>query len=353
MLSIFAASPSLQVAPAVAVPAVRLAPPAMQLREQPQGTHSWRENSVAPNKPVGNAGLPANAVGAIVPARSAPTVDLSELTTDRDPRFVDAGKSYTLSVQAPGVPADSVVVQILDGQVMVQGVAKKTVRYSSISYALTIPRNADASTAHASCSDGLITVEMDKKLVEEEDTLVHVVAEEFDEYYGPKDDRPYEITLVAVGLAPSDITIRYEPESGELMVSGETEQTGAKIARSFNVPKNVDPEEARASHVDGILCIRIPKKARSVPTRLAVNAPKPKRAAAAAPDDRDPSKNEADAMCKELLREIHPDMGSERSYTADEVAAMLNAVREATAEDVARQPKKGGKKAKAKKEAEW
>ena len=114
-----------------------------------------------------------------------------------------------------------------------------------------------------------------------------------------------------------------------------------------------DPEEARASHVDGILCIRIPKKARSVPTRLAVNAPKPKRAAAAAPDDRDPSKNEADAMCKELLREIHPDMGSERSYTADEVAAMLNAVREATAEDVARQPKKGGKKAKAKKEAEW
>jgi len=35
-----------------------------------------------------------------------------------------------------------------------------------------------------------------------------------------------------------------------------------------------------------------------------------------------------DDVCRELLREVHPDRAGNRSYSADEVSAMLNAVRE-------------------------
>lgn len=44
--------------------------------------------------------------------------------------------------------------------------------------------------------------------------------------------------------------------------------------------------------------------------------------------------SEVDAVCKDLLRQVHPDRdgGSHsRSYSADEVAAMLNIVRDAAA----------------------
>ena len=45
------------------------------------------------------------------------------------------------------------------------------------------------------------------------------------------------------------------------------------------------------------------------------------------------STNEADELCKDFLRQVHPDAhgGETRAYSADEVAAMLNAVREAVA----------------------
>jgi hypothetical protein len=49
--------------------------------------------------------------------------------------------------------------------------------------------------------------------------------------------------------------------------------------------------------------------------------------------DLDDSRNEVDEVCKDLLREVHPDAhGDEaRTYTATEVAAMLNTVRGAVA----------------------
>ena len=44
----------------------------------------------------------------------------------------------------------------------------------------------------------------------------------------------------------------------------------------------------------------------------------------------DDSTNDADELCKDLLRQVHPDAhgGAARVYTAGEVSAMLNAVRE-------------------------
>lgn len=37
-----------------------------------------------------------------------------------------------------------------------------------------------------------------------------------------------------------------------------------------------------------------------------------------------------DDVCRELLRNVHPDRAGDRSYSADEVAAMLNTVRDGT-----------------------
>jgi hypothetical protein len=42
----------------------------------------------------------------------------------------------------------------------------------------------------------------------------------------------------------------------------------------------------------------------------------------------------ADDLCRELLREVHPDRAGERSYSAAEVAAMLNEIRENIRSDV-------------------
>lgn len=44
----------------------------------------------------------------------------------------------------------------------------------------------------------------------------------------------------------------------------------------------------------------------------------------------DDAADEVDALCRDLLRQVHPDAhgGETRTYTAGEVAAMLNAVRE-------------------------
>ena len=54
---------------------------------------------------------------------------------------------------------------------------------------------------------------------------------------------------------------------------------------------------------------------------------------AAIAEGMDDTSNDTDALCKDLLRQVHPDAhgGKPRAYTADEVTAMLNAVRESIA----------------------
>ena len=49
--------------------------------------------------------------------------------------------------------------------------------------------------------------------------------------------------------------------------------------------------------------------------------------------DLEESCSEVDEICKDFLRQVHPDThdGAGRTYTATEVAAMLNAVRDAAA----------------------
>merc|ERR1712146_39757 len=70
---------------------------------------------------------------------------------------------------------------------------------------------------------------------------------------------PYKLTVVAAGVAASDLT--WAAEDGTLKICGETKRTGARFAgRSFRLPEDADATKARASHVDGILTVTVPKK---------------------------------------------------------------------------------------------
>merc|ERR1712070_828627 len=68
------------------------------------------------------------------------------------------------------------------------------------------------------------------------------------------------VTLVAAGLAASDLIVSASA-AGVLKVEGETKRTGSKIARSFKLPRDADASLATACHVDGILTLKVPKKA--------------------------------------------------------------------------------------------
>lgn len=85
--------------------------------------------------------------------------------------------------------------------------------------------------------------------------------------------RPYTLTLVAPGLAPTDLDITID-DSNVLKVDGENARTGASIERSVRLPRDADGAGARASHVDGILTLTVPKKL-AESKLITVNVPSP------------------------------------------------------------------------------
>jgi hypothetical protein len=79
--------------------------------------------------------------------------------------------------------------------------------------------------------------------------------------------RPYTITVVAAGVAASDIDLRVE--EGVLVARGATASTGACVARRIRLPRDAHFEAARAMASDGILTVVVPKKPPTV-TRVEV-----------------------------------------------------------------------------------
>jgi len=174
------------------------------------------------------------------------------------PQLQEHDTRYTLNVVAPGVSASDLVVECIDGRLTVKGETRNTHFVCTVA----MPRDADADAATATCAQGLLTVELPKK-AEAEPARIAVstdaeMAEEV-EQGDAASTRPYQLTLVAAGLAASDVEVVAE-ERGVLRVKGETARTGAKLARSFQLPRDADAQRATATHVDGILTITVPKK---------------------------------------------------------------------------------------------
>lgn len=110
----------------------------------------------------------------------------------------------------------------------------------------------------------------------------------------PTAPRPYTLSLVTAGLAPADIAISAAPN--QLTATGETARTGAKLHRTFRLPRDADAAAARATCVDGILTIVVPKKpvtaSKLAPKTVVVNAPADEKMA----DAPDASKDDEDGV---------------------------------------------------------
>lgn len=119
---------------------------------------------------------------------------------------------------------------------------------------VTVPRTVDVDKAHVSTQDGLVTVTLPKKTVSEP-TRIAIDTSEALPISGKS---AYTLQLLAPGLAAADLTVMREDDL--LKLSGETARTGARLERSYRLPRDADTLNTRVSHVDGMLTIMIPKE---------------------------------------------------------------------------------------------
>jgi len=192
---------------------------------------------------------------------------------------------YTLSVNAPGVKAEDVKIEVAPGgSVSIRGETRTSSHTHFVNYAVALPKDADPETAHAEVIDGVITVVLPRKAANVEVQRVQVTAapvgENADGASSDGDDTQqcHVLTLAAAGLAAADLTIEVKPADSLFKVSGESKRTTAKLTKCFRMPRDADDADTwHASQVDGLLTLTIPKKQATPITarRIEVSAPTP------------------------------------------------------------------------------
>jgi len=87
-----------------------------------------------------------------------------------------------------------------------------------------------------------------------------------------EDEKSYRLTLDAPGVRTQDL--RVSEEDGVLRLSGETkgEHRHVRFDHSVRLPKDVDFEEAEATHSDGVLTVVMRKRSAPAPRQLQVRA---------------------------------------------------------------------------------
>jgi len=200
---------------------------------------------------------------------------LSMLTRHRSfaalprPQLDELDDAYTVSVPAPGIKAQDLEISIAHGMLTVRAGTEKC----ASKFSVALPRDADIDAKGVSASnlDGLVVVHVPKKPVKEP----HRVDVGTSESLPSSSASTYTITLAAPGLAAADLTIEVR-DADTLTLSGETAKTGAQVDRSYRLPRDADTLSVRASHVDGLLTIAVPKMdsapVRRVPIQLATHA---------------------------------------------------------------------------------
>jgi len=171
--------------------------------------------------------------------------------------------SYELTLQAPGVSADSVEVTLEDQTIKVVG-ENKRMRHA-VEASFRLPRDADPATIQASTADGIITIMIGKR-APLEPTTITVSTEPASE----TDANGYTLNVMAAGISAADLLI--QTRDGLIKIEGKTARTGALVDKVYNVPSDGDAEKATAAHVDGILTLSIPRKPANM-QKIAVNAP--------------------------------------------------------------------------------
>merc|ERR1712227_1124352 len=184
---------------------------------------------------------------------------------------------YVVSIAAPGVAPADLTIEVVEGpRLAVRGRTVTNAHTHFVNYTVALAPDADGSNATAESADGVITVTVPKRPLAVK--MIPVGTADADTTPDESDDdaAPYAFTVVAAGFAAAEIEI--SAEGGVLKVRGESKRTGAQIARSFRLPRDANPNDARATHIDGILTVTVPKKPPPEPRRIAVG-PVPLRVA--------------------------------------------------------------------------
>jgi len=191
------------------------------------------------------------------------------------PRLVEKDeRTYALTVSAPGVARENLKCTIEGNALKVVGETSSKTHTHFVNWSTSLPRNADGYHATAEMADGILTLTIPKKAPEEMAPTTRMIAvnatptDDADTSDEETDDDAYSLTLRAPGIAASDLSITLEGTA--LKIAGETKRTGMRIDRVYKVPRDVDAsgKGLTASHVDGVLAIRLPKKAAPVPMTI-------------------------------------------------------------------------------------
>ena len=162
------------------------------------------------------------------------------------PKVVERDSEWTVTVMAPGVSSDDLVICIENGVLAVKGETRTSTHTSFVNTRTNfVPTKIDAAKAHATHGDGIITVTVPKKkeVAPLEVTIkVHGHAADMsnsDDTDGEDDtdsDDIHYLTLAAPGIAARELQVTAK---GRLLrVIGESKRTatGAKLLRIFQLP---------------------------------------------------------------------------------------------------------------------
>jgi len=188
-------------------------------------------------------------------------------------------KSYTITVDVPGVRTQDLSISVEDNKLQITGETLRTTHTHVVNWTTALPEDADAQDSTVEHVDGVLTITVPRKAASEPTRIEvgnEVTSTEEDIMDEPGSDqsndekkKKYTLTISAPGISASELEVVAEADM--LKVSGESKRTGARIGKRFRLPRDADVAAATASHIDGLLSVVVPKKPRAQAKTLLIN----------------------------------------------------------------------------------
>jgi len=186
-------------------------------------------------------------------------------------RMAETDSGYSLEAELPGTKPSEIEVTIKGSDLIVTAKTDaKNGLTRRLNHRITLPADADADKAAASCENGVLHIELPKQAPAEPLAPFEIGLVEPDAL--PEDGQAhYRQTLHAPGVAPADLKITCTAE--EISVEGRTEARGGRaygIHRRFALPDDADTAGATAALTHGLLTLVVPRRPEPEPRLLPV-----------------------------------------------------------------------------------
>jgi len=193
--------------------------------------------------------------------------------------------TYALALAAPGVKHEDLKVSVTDENILeIKGEsrARGGAGVRSIRWSSRLPSDVDTTNITASVVDGIVSLTLPKK--QKAPPIQIALSTTNEEGESDDEDSTYSLLASLPGLAASDLELRVSDSI--LHCNGATKKTGARVAKMVRLPRDADAANARASLVDGLLTISLPKLAPEVKT-ISVSTAAPEEPAGAPNNEED------------------------------------------------------------------